>query len=451
MATESVDIIISAQDNATVVLRKAAENAKRADADIRNLGRAYGSAGDAISKAARAMGGGWMVDAGRNLKDIAEGAGKVRDALRESSAAATALKWGLAGVAGIVSFKIGKSVGDLIWDTKSGVEEMAAARARDVLLQERQNKELYRQLQLQKEIIGLEVDGERQRQLLLNERQRITRDIVDKEKFIAAQQAVRDAMPQGLWIDLPTANQREDRKTVENNISGEKERLAILKQQETAIRDMLAPEALAHEARKKANAELRASLALQQSISDEIARETMSAKDFDIMMAKRITANDIDREALGILIEKKHALLEQERLAKEKKQSDEEQARLQKEMAKAEEERFHRRARLWEEDLEAAAKVRAQRAELITNDLLEDLENAKGRRVSTDRTQLSALESRMLTGRTSTLDTDRQALELAKKNAAVQEASRKLLQNAVTNLQTIARNLGIPDQVWEAN
>jgi len=221
-----------------------------------------------------------------------------------------------------------------------------------------------------------------------------------------------------------------------SNVEFSKQQLDILQQQRDEALAMFSEAEKEREAKRAeitrqkeaaaaAEKEAQAVKDAKQGLNDEIARQTMTAKQYEIMQAMRTTANKQEQEAIRLLIEKKHKIMETAEAQKKASQ-------------------------LLQEELAWRQQTQAERAQWMSDELIEDLKKAREKRPESQTTSLAATESRLLSGRSSRIDADRQRLELAKKTLEEQTASKKLMENMVANLQTISKNLGI-ERVWEAN
>jgi len=124
MSEESIDFILSAQDNASAVFRETAVSAELMRDKIEQVGKNSKQGAAALEKMAHAVGAGWIADGANELKNLA-GAGKdAMAALKGGGTAALVMKAGLVGLVAYGSFKVGKMISDWIWNTKAAREEM---------------------------------------------------------------------------------------------------------------------------------------------------------------------------------------------------------------------------------------------------------------------------------------------------------------------------------------
>jgi chromosome segregation ATPase len=124
MATESVDIILSAKDNATAVLRKTSAEMKLLQDRVQQTGDQTKLSGDSLQKLANLMGAGWLGEAAFGMKELSDGAAQAAKALQSGGPAALAMKAGLVGLVAYGSFAVGNMIGNWLFETDKFKKEL---------------------------------------------------------------------------------------------------------------------------------------------------------------------------------------------------------------------------------------------------------------------------------------------------------------------------------------
>lgn len=415
--TESVKIVISAEDNSAVVLAQTTAKLKEQEKTIKAVGRSYQDGGDSVGKFARMLGAGWIADAADNVKELADGALKARDSMAAGGKSSALMKAGLMALAATAGIVVGKAIGDLVWQTKRWTEELDLAIKKSGELSSAFTGAMGQRFSDESREIDLESDPSKKRAMqqdqldfIRQQRDGMAASIKQDEEKLRIQNE-----SWGATLSFGQAG-KALRDLEAANIENRKKSLEVLKQQADELTRTLGPIEAEYQAKKKATEETKAALSLQNQLNDAIAHQSMSAKDFEIMTALRVTSNAEEQKAIKLLIEKKHAI------ADEKKQ---------------------------QEALAASRKeVQLARAKTISDGLFDRLKEAQANgKVDTSSKTLNASESRFLSRSTGTQDLQRQQLEHAKKTAEIQKASKAVLDNMAGNIKTLADRLGITNIV----
>ncbi len=119
--SESVDILIKAEDMATPVVAKSAKSVDALDASIKRIK----TSGDQAKKSteffgtiANSLGGSEIGSYASQLAGITEKTSQFAEVQKLGGAGALAFKAGLVGVAGVLGFQVGKSISDTIYQTE---------------------------------------------------------------------------------------------------------------------------------------------------------------------------------------------------------------------------------------------------------------------------------------------------------------------------------------------
>lgn len=125
--SESVEIILSAKDNATAVIKNASKELTLAADKIEQVGEGAKRGTDAMEKFANVLGAGWLTDGYRSFKELSDGAAGAAKSLKAGGSASLAMRAGLAGLTAVVSYKIGEVIAGWVFETKKFTEELLRA------------------------------------------------------------------------------------------------------------------------------------------------------------------------------------------------------------------------------------------------------------------------------------------------------------------------------------
>ncbi len=151
--SESVKILIEADDQASRKIAAAAKNVETSVKNIKTTGEQAKKSTEFFGSIANALGGSELGAYASQIAGITEKTSQFAEVQKLGGAGALAFKAGLAGVAGVIAFGIGKALGDVIFQTSKWTEEMAkATRESDRLNKSLQETNAYAQSLRAKEI-----------------------------------------------------------------------------------------------------------------------------------------------------------------------------------------------------------------------------------------------------------------------------------------------------------
>ena len=337
MATESVDIILSAKDNATGVLRKTSAEMKLLQDRVQQTGDQTKRSSDAIQKFANLFGGSWLATAASGMKELSDATSQSIKVLQAGGPAATAMKAGLVGLVATGSVAVGKMLGDWVFETKRFNDELERAnqRARELgseLAKGRQRqvsnlisdiKEFGGSFDEQKKLAdeALKQLGVNQRDLKVSVEaaQAEVERLEGLRKFFLVGQAEVDNAKANLDIakqNLSTV--KEGISTLQNQFSeGEKIRLQKreeLKQQQELQRliEQRQSQELAEEQKRQALATNKIS-----ALEDEILKLQTTAEEYEKIKAISVATNIEERERLELLVKQKFEIQNQAKAREE--------------------------------------------------------------------------------------------------------------------------------------
>lgn len=386
MTTESVEIIVSAQDSASAVLAKTAANVAKVDKEVQATSRSVKEAGGAVGKLANMFGGGWLVNAANQTKDMAEAAKGLSGAWKGLQTGSVALQAGVVALAGVVAFKLGEAISNTILQTGHWKRVLAEAKEEMIRLNQAQSELLRTKASdTQKDISGTSDPVEREKKRA-DAILAINMNLSQKEQEMAAQRKAKEAN-ENSWMPVWQS---------------------VIDEQKVALD------------------------AMQQEHQKMMADRTALERDgTDAIESDRQKKAEKTQSAFRKAIDEKVAL--------EKKAAAE--------AIKADEEKLKMQMKNTEALADAGAKVLERKAKSAMDSLTE----AQGMQVDASATPgLQGNQSRFLSRSTGAADYARQSAESAKKSAAIQEASKGVLENMAGNLTKLADVLGVT-QIVEFN
>jgi len=181
MATdETIDIIIDAEDRATAQVRKTTKDIQQQVGAVKELGGKAKASTELVGTLASTLGGGELGQGAAMLAQITERVSAFSDVAKEGGKAALFFKAGLIGAVGVISFQVGRALGDLVFDTKRWREELEKAKTEFDRLTEFQLQ--LHQKRFDRELALIDLRGDREvelTELLIKKRNELS-DVSDK-------------------------------------------------------------------------------------------------------------------------------------------------------------------------------------------------------------------------------------------------------------------------------
>jgi hypothetical protein len=382
---EAITIKLTAQDNASAVLKSMSGNAKTAAVDIEKIGEKSARAGDAVQKFANVLGAGWITDSAAQLKELAEASKGAAAALKSGGPGALALKAGLVGLAAIVGYKIGETIAGWVFETKRFSKELgeAAAKARELGdIQSRQSTS-----RIDQEIADLKEFGgtfEQQMTAAQDMASRIAKEIAGK----GGQEELAKSQLEKL------EGQRKYFLASQEEVDSAKANLEIIQEQKKALQEKL-------------------SLVQQEFSEAELFRQ------------------------------KKREAIAQEKAAEQERASaaidaERERTKMAEDRAKAEEQRIKNEEKLREQAFkkQQAAEIKAS-ADSVKG-LESEISDLESMKLDTSRPTLASKDERMTSLARGSGDIQQQQLEQSKRQVKLAELNQKLMQENARYLKLLA-------------
>ena len=348
--SEGVEILISADDQASKVLDKVTDNVDSKVKKIRDVGGKAKASTEFVGSIAASLGNTQFAQAAGSLGQLTEKIGAFSEVSKLGGAGALAFKAGLLGVAAVAGFKIGSMIGDWVFETEKWTGQIAEA---NKLLKESASqlaKTEAPKLGFKVEKAGLE--GEVAQRKLLNE---LTEQAFEIERQIQATKEQQKKDTEGI-VGFARARMGTDKVLAEMSetdlaIMGEK--LSAIQKERDALTAKLSPYQAEIEA-LKATAELKKQNdGYIKSLQQEVELLAASKEEHAAIEALQKTGGDaMAAKKVELLLREKDALLakaEAQKLADaEAKKAQDEQVRAaeriadlkKNELAKLEEQRL---------------------------------------------------------------------------------------------------------------
>ena len=410
MATESVDIILSAKDNATGVFRKTSAEMKLLQDRVRETGDQTKRSSDAIQKLANLMGAGWLGEAAFGMKELSDGAANAAKTLQSGGPAALAMKAGLVGLVAYGSFAIGNMIGNWLFET------------------DKFKKELEEQTELSKKL-GDQIASQR--------KQQVTNLIAELRQFGGSfheQKKVADERLAQLRIEL--SNQEalvkigDDRsEQAKVALAATKEMIAALDAEYGSFATRVEQQRISQK-NEEATRRARVDLIKQEIAEEEKAKQLVSSKaeqlknqilqlqntaeEYEFIEIAQIATNDAEKQRLETLVRQKQELQRQREEAEQLARQQQDAARKQQ---------------------QEQVKQSQQRIKEVEN-YIKELESF---RIDVSRPALSGRDERITTQARGSGDLAQQQVRLTEVQVELQRAQKKLAEMMERHLNVIAK------------
>jgi hypothetical protein len=127
MAGDAVKIVIAAEDKASAQAMSAAKNIEASVKGIKETGQKAKASTEFIGILAGQLGGGQLASAAQQVAQITEKVGQFAEVQKLGGAGANMFKAGLAALVGMMSFQLGKSIGEMIFGVQEIKDTLAEA------------------------------------------------------------------------------------------------------------------------------------------------------------------------------------------------------------------------------------------------------------------------------------------------------------------------------------
>lgn len=440
MPSESLEILIEADDKATPKIDAVVDNVDAKVKRIKEVGERAKASTEIIATAANVAGGSQLAGALGPLSALIEKVSAFAEVSKAGGAGALAFKAGIAGIVAVGAFKIGDAIGNAVFQTKKWTDELTRATQESKRLDAALGELLNRDFQLDLAEIQL-LDPKKQKQELQQLLAGFDKQIADQQKRIQAKRN-REETNYEAWFLTPMQLEAL------RDTTSEEARLAVIREQRQEIQNQLDPRRqqleLDREAARELQSQVKSAKDYISSLETEIAMlgAVTDAERIRIEVMSRFANVDAEtRDRIEALMSEKMELeniarAEREAEAEAKRRADEaerNQKRIidlrQSELDKIEEQRI-----LLTQGKDAARQFALEKqglSEIDAADIVRkerELEKLRG----TKSPDLQATEGRLMT-RGRTVDSMERSLRVQERTAkAVEELNSKTKQGGNT-------------------
>lgn len=444
---EGVEILISADDQASKVLGNVADNVDVKVKRIREVGGRAKASTEFIGTLSKTLGGSELANYAGSLGQLTEKMSAFSEVSKAGGAGALAFKAGIAAVVAVGAFKLGEAIGNAVFETKRWKEELAAAEKEATRLEAAILKATSRTFGIEKQEIEL-LDAGQQEVAVKELMDRLEKEILGKREQIRAKLETGEDMMTA-WLGSP-----EDRKKAVD-VSAEEAAIEQLRAQIEELRFDNSERAKGIELRKKENALKTSNENYLKGLQQEVELLRASKQEHAAIEAIQKTGGDaVAAGKAEALIREKDALLakaeaEKEAEAAAKKSAEDQQRNAEKlaslkksELAKLEEQRI-----LLTEGKEAAHAFALEQ---------QGIDKAMAKRIATEKSMLDrqaekvteqapqqAMQGRLLTRGTSDDIRKRQldaALKMYEALQAIKENTKEFKSTTELAFEVVGRS-----------
>ncbi len=129
MTKESIQYIIDAEDRATAKFRKTQDSIRQNVREVKDLGDRSSASADLVESLANQLGGGMFADAAGQIAMLSDRMNQFSEVMEAGKGGVLAFKAGLVATAGVIGFEVGKSLGELVFQTESFTKKLQQARS----------------------------------------------------------------------------------------------------------------------------------------------------------------------------------------------------------------------------------------------------------------------------------------------------------------------------------
>jgi hypothetical protein len=415
MSSESVTILVEADDRASKQIAQTSKNVEASIKSIKEGGQKAKASTEFFGVLASVTGNSELAGLAGQLGQVTEKVGQFSEVQKLGGAGALAFKAGLVGLVGVIAYQLGSAIGNVIFETEKWNEKLAEANKLSQELAQKGMAALDKSFTRNREDIELIRDPEQKKKAYEDLLETLNKNIIGTEGKIKSSKKAVDEWAEAWKI---TGDRKGFEQQAKDTLANEQARLAQMNKQKEAITDILTREKELADI-KAQNAALDKSESYVKSLREELEITKATGAELSRLQALKGGAMGDDVGlAAGILAEidasKKLAEAEKKAVEDQKKKDDmlrsqvsalEKQAILLKDGAQA-----AREYELIQQGIDASTAKQLAMAE-------EAIEKAK-QKAAIENPELSAFSSRLLTRGTVTKDNTKEVAENTAKTAA---------------------------------
>jgi hypothetical protein len=180
--SEGVEFLISADDEASAKFAQVARNAESSVKQIKDVGGKAKASTEFIGTIANLTGNSQIAGFAGQLAGLTDKIGQFSEVSKAGGAGAMAFKGGLIAATAVISFGIGKAIGDIVFETKKWNDELENAKKKLVEIDQKTAKIQKMKLSDSRELIMAEADPEARRKLIEAESAALTKQLAIQEQ-----------------------------------------------------------------------------------------------------------------------------------------------------------------------------------------------------------------------------------------------------------------------------
>lgn len=255
MASETVEILIEADDKASAKFEKVGQSAEKQVKAFKEVGAKAKASTELVGTLAGALGGTELGSFAGQLAQLTERVSAFSEVSKQGGAGALAFKAGLVGAAGVIGFQIGKALGDVIFQTEKWNRELEKSAEIAGKIGDRLMSTMERAFDSKIEGIELIQNPEEQKAALQALVEEIDKSIAGKNQLIKSLESEIASVDEtwGGWFQRFSGNVRAINEANKEQVKEAERFKEALKDQAQELRERLAGERELLEARKQAN------------------------------------------------------------------------------------------------------------------------------------------------------------------------------------------------------
>jgi len=286
--SEGVEILISADDQASAKFAQVAKAAENNVKQIKEVGGKAKASTEFVGQLAGAFGNSQIAGFAGQLAGLTEKVGAFAEVSKAGGAGALLFKAGLAGAAGILAFNVGKALGDVVFETKRWADELENAKNKMADLDKQMLTLQGRKFGQRRELVAA-ADGENREEVIKAEIQALNVQLMQEQQSLDnanAQLETAKKIKAESWTETP-AEMNARLEAANKAVELAKEKIKATLEEKTAYEEMIGAhaqelEAEAQDARKQAETiEAAERQLVDQSWSERVMEAKSRYADFE--------------------------------------------------------------------------------------------------------------------------------------------------------------------------
>ena len=333
--SEGVEILISADDQASKVLAKVGDNVESKVKQIKEVSRGAKASTEFVGTLANSLGGSVIGSYASGIAQLTERIGNFSEVSKAGAGGALAFKAGLAGVALVAGFKIGTMIGDWAFETERWKKEIE--KANEALIKAASLAEHRGDVGFQTKVATIEDNTESDPTERVKQLKALHNQITDEAEKTARQleAQTKELEEQQTWYQKNIHLSDEQKAADAAELSGLKTKLDMLEKQREILQDKTRKDVLELESLKEANALKKRNDSYIAGLQEEVALLAASKdQQAEIKALQKAGGDKQAADKIELLLREKDVLEEKARA--EKQLDDDEKKRKEDKLRDAE-------------------------------------------------------------------------------------------------------------------